>query len=280
MLVRCDVRVGASPALRRGWSRAERLHYSARTSRRSQPASAPGRGESRVLRATEADTVPISARTALHIGEAASPRCFLDIASARAAAPQGLGPRLRRGSLPERVAPASLGICCNRHPSLRVSLRGHPDCAKTTDKEPADNNNCGPDTIRHAFSVQVVRTRSTTLAHDRSRMRMLREDGHGTIGPSADVIDPSRLQPIFLTVARDRAADRGCTGSCDGAEDVGPPGEIRGGFSFWVSQGWNFVSAVADRRRACQSLPSFPSIARDRRTMSRRAVSRPAEPSP
>ena len=47
-----------------------------------------------------------------------------------------------------------------------------------------------------------------------------------------DVIDSSRLQPIYLTVARDRAADRGCTGSCDGAEDVGPPGEIRGGFSF------------------------------------------------
>ena len=50
------------------------------------------------------------------------------------------------------------------------------------------------------------------------------------------VIDSSRSKPIFLTVARDRAADRGCTGSCDGAEDVGPPGEIRGGFSFWVAQ--------------------------------------------
>jgi hypothetical protein len=226
-----------SPHRGRGRLRAERLYDSARPSRRSQPASAPGGGESRGLRATEADAVPISARTALHIGEAASPRCFLDIASARAAAPQGLSLRSRRGSLPERVAPTSLGIRCNRHPSLRRSLRGHPDYAKTTDEERADNNNCGPDTIRHCFLRTSCSTRSTTLAHDRSRMRMLRQDGTASIGPAADVIDSSRLQPRFMTVARDRAADRGCTGSCDGAEDVGPPGEIRGGFSFWVSQG-------------------------------------------
>ena len=155
-------------------SPADRLHDSARSSRRSQPASAPGRGESRVLRATEADTVPISARAALHIGEAASPRCFLDIASECAAPPQGLGLRSRRGSLTERVAPTSLGIRCNLHPSLRVNLRGHPDCAKTTDEEPADNNNCGPDNIRirHCVLRTSCSTRSTTLAHDRLCMRM------------------------------------------------------------------------------------------------------------
>ena len=152
-------------------SPADRLHDSARSSRRSQPASAPGRGESRVLRATEADTVPISARAALHIGEAASPRCFLDIASECAAPPQGLGLRSRRGSLTERVAPTSLGIRCNRHPSLRVSLRGHPDCAKTTDEEPADNN-CGRDNIRYSVLRTSCSTRSTTLAHDRLCMRM------------------------------------------------------------------------------------------------------------
>lgn len=33
-------------------------------------------------------------------------------------------------------------------------------------------------------------------------------------------------------VACDRAADRGCTGDGKGADDVGPPGEIPGGFSF------------------------------------------------
>jgi hypothetical protein len=34
-------------------------------------------------------------------------------------------------------------------------------------------------------------------------------------------------------VARDRAADRGCTGGGEVADDTGPPGEIPRGFSFW-----------------------------------------------
>jgi len=33
-------------------------------------------------------------------------------------------------------------------------------------------------------------------------------------------------------VVRDRASDRGCTGGSEGAANVGPPGEILGGFSF------------------------------------------------
>ena len=33
-------------------------------------------------------------------------------------------------------------------------------------------------------------------------------------------------------VVRDRASDRGCTGGSEGAINVGPPGEILGGFSF------------------------------------------------
>src|SRR3954451_17920287 len=83
-----------------------------------------------------------------------------------------------------------------------------------------------------------------------------REDGHSIDGSAADVIDSSRLQPMFITVARDRAADRGCTGSCDGAEDVGPPGEIRGGFSFRVLQRTELGCAVGDKRRVDQGLPS------------------------
>jgi len=31
-------------------------------------------------------------------------------------------------------------------------------------------------------------------------------------------------------VVRDRASDRGCTGGSEGAINVGPPGEILGGF--------------------------------------------------
>jgi len=34
-------------------------------------------------------------------------------------------------------------------------------------------------------------------------------------------------------VARDQAADRGCTGGGEVADDTGPPGEIPCGFSFW-----------------------------------------------
>src|SRR3954468_22546199 len=68
---------------------------------------------------------------------------------------------------------------------------------------------------------------------------MLREMGTASIGSAADVIDSSRLQPILMTVARDRAADRGCTGSCDGAEDVGPPGErvFAGDIWSWFHRG-------------------------------------------
>src|SRR3954464_5538177 len=99
-----------------------------------------------------------------------------------------------------------------------------------------------------------------------------REDGHSIDGSAADVIDSSRLQPIFMVVARDRAADRGCTGSCDGAEDVGPPGEIRGGVSFWVSEG---LELRWGGRRQTTRMPAsaveFPNIARDRGTTSRRA---------
>ena len=83
-----------------------------------------------------------------------------------------------------------------------------------------------------------------------------REDGHGIDGSAGDVIDSSRLQPIFTVVARDRAADRGCTGGCDGAEDVGPPGEIRGGFSFWVSQRMELRWCVRRQTRGGRSLPS------------------------
>src|SRR5215831_7834325 len=42
-------------------------------------------------------------------------------------------------------------------------------------------------------------------------------------------------------VVRDRASDRGCTGGSEGAVNVGPPGEILGGFSF----------AGCLRQRAC-----------------------------
>jgi hypothetical protein len=117
--------------------------------------------------------------------------------------------------------------------------------------------------IRHCF----LRTSCSTRADDRSRMRMLREMGTASIGAAADVIDSSRLQPISMTVARDRAADRGCTGSCDGADDVGPPGEIRGGFSFWVSQ-W-LELRWCDRRqtpRLPESAVEFPSTSRDNLT--------------
>src|SRR6476660_7068020 len=103
-------------------------------------------------------------------------------------------------------------------------------------------------------------------------MRMLREMGTASIGSAADVIDSSRLQPIFIIVARDRAADRGCTGSCDGAEDVGPPGEIRGGFSFYILQrmelGW---CGSPQTPRLPESAVKFPGIARDRGTTSRQA---------
>ena len=34
-------------------------------------------------------------------------------------------------------------------------------------------------------------------------------------------------------VARDRAADRGCTGGGEVVDDVGPPGTPRVGFCFW-----------------------------------------------
>jgi hypothetical protein len=37
---------------------------------------------------------------------------------------------------------------------------------------------------------------------------------------------------LYVRCVRDRAACHGCTGSGDGANDVGPPGEILGGFSF------------------------------------------------
>src|ERR1700676_1670019 len=39
-------------------------------------------------------------------------------------------------------------------------------------------------------------------------------------------------QRLHLPRVRDRAACHGCTGRGDGANDVGPPGEILGGFSF------------------------------------------------
>src|SRR5260370_16599167 len=39
-------------------------------------------------------------------------------------------------------------------------------------------------------------------------------------------------------VARDRAANDGCPGGRDGADDMGPPGEILGGFSFCTVSGW------------------------------------------
>jgi len=61
-------------------------------------------------------------------------------------------------------------------------------------------------------------------------------------------------------VARDRAADRGCTGGGEVADDTGPPGEIPRGFSFSgpsappnlaekASPSWNRGPAIATRVR-------------------------------
>src|SRR5262245_36169123 len=46
-------------------------------------------------------------------------------------------------------------------------------------------------------------------------------------------------------VVRDRASDRGCTGGSEGAGDVGPPGQIPGGFSF--SRAWTQLRAARAR---------------------------------
>jgi hypothetical protein len=40
------------------------------------------------------------------------------------------------------------------------------------------------------------------------------------------------ISAYIADVVRDRASDRGCTGGSEGAVNVGPPGEISGGFSF------------------------------------------------
>jgi hypothetical protein len=40
------------------------------------------------------------------------------------------------------------------------------------------------------------------------------------------------ISAYMTGVVRDRASDRGCTGGSEGAVNVGPPGEISGGFSF------------------------------------------------
>jgi hypothetical protein len=178
------------PHRRHDRSLAERFHDSARSRRRSQPTSAPGRGESRVQPGTEAYAIPISARAALDIGEAASPRRLLNIASARTAAPQGFGPRPRRGPLPERVAPVSLGIRCNRHPSLGVRLRRYSHCAKTTDEEAADNDNRGPDRIRHYSLRASCSTRSTTSVHAPPCMRIFRK-GTGEVRDASSELGAS-----------------------------------------------------------------------------------------
>jgi len=46
-------------------------------------------------------------------------------------------------------------------------------------------------------------------------------------------------------VVRDRASDRGCTGGSEGAVNVGPPGEIPGGFL--IAERAIDVSAVFSR---------------------------------
>src|SRR6516225_731151 len=40
------------------------------------------------------------------------------------------------------------------------------------------------------------------------------------------------ISAYISAVVRDRASDRGCTGGSEGGVNVGPPGEISGGFSF------------------------------------------------
>jgi hypothetical protein len=60
-------------------------------------------------------------------------------------------------------------------------------------------------------------------------------------------------------VARDRAADRGCTGGGEVADDMGPPGEVPRGFSFfWAfrapdpaesAPSWNHGPGIATRVR-------------------------------
>src|SRR6185312_16129878 len=42
------------------------------------------------------------------------------------------------------------------------------------------------------------------------------------------------ISAYMNAVARDRAADRGCTGGGEVADDVGPPGEIPRGFLIWT----------------------------------------------
>ena len=94
----------------------------------------------------------------------------------------------------------------------------------------ADNIECADDEAAIQRAQQAVDGQDIELWEQGRFVARFRKPG--SVVPPRDVIDSSRLQPIFVTVARDRAADRGCTGGCDGAEDVGPPGEIRGGFSF------------------------------------------------
>src|SRR6202051_2496858 len=63
---------------------------------------------------------------------------------------------------------------------------------------------------------------------ERSRLKA------GTSHPRNPILPPLkyRNQPLHRFQVRDRAAYHGSTGSGDGANDVGPPGAILGGFSF------------------------------------------------
>ena len=95
--------------------------------------------------------------------------------------------------------------------------------------------------------------------------------GTASIGPAAHVIDLLRLQPILMTVARDRAADRGCT----------EPRWRRGRGPARRNPRRVFILGFAGtglRRRGLLQTPrlpevarQFPAIARDRVTTSRRA---------
>src|SRR5258708_37208807 len=69
--------------------------------------------------------------------------------------------------------------------------------------------------------------------------------------------------PAYIAgVVRDRASDRGCTGGGEGAVNVGPPGEISGGFSFARLP----VPGCSRRRRSALALKKpprqFPPVSR------------------
>src|SRR5260370_32629425 len=72
------------------------------------------------------------------------------------------------------------------------------------------------------------------------------ESGGLNPGTSAVPLAPLkyRIRRLHIRCVRDRAACHGCTGSGDGASDVGPPGAILGGVLFFQLVLWGSRSEV------------------------------------